>query len=214
MTVKERKEIYEQQVSGEEICRSILNDIEENLKFNISEFELYQIAKKIIKDHPKVQGIWHPIIIKFDQSTLATGIKHIPSKTIFYNEIAIIDIGIIVDGLELDYGQTYGKTKEARQLISVTDKVFDRFKGIVVNKKITPQVAYRNLCAIAEEYGVKQIADHAGHLLGSYPTQKSHVKIGIEFDQVECIPCGSWMLEVHLSDSYIGCFKERLVFVE
>lgn len=206
-------EIYEKQVIGQNCCRQVLDKIAQQLKPGVSELEIYNIAKSIIKSDEKIQGIWHPIVIKFDQSTLITGVSHKPDASTLYKEIAIIDLGIIVDGIELDYAQTFGISEEAKQLVHTTDKVLLEFTNLITKQKISPQTAFEQLCIIAKEHKVTQIAETAGHLLGLFPTMKSKVKISAEQSSLNSLPPGSWMLEVHLSNSRIAAFKEELVFI-
>lgn len=213
MVILQPSEVYKKQLIGQEFCKEILHNIAQQVKPEMNELELYDIAKIMIKNNHKIQGIWHPIVIKFDNSTLTTGVKHKPDASVLFKEIAIIDIGIIVDGIELDYAETLGISKEAKELINTTNKILEEFMNLLTTQKISPNLAFEHLCKLANSYKVTQIANTAGHLLGIFPTMKAKTKISAEKSDLTSIPPGSWMLEVHLSNSRIASFKEELVYI-
>ncbi len=207
------KKIHHYQ-SNSTLCKIVLEKAEQLLQPGMNELELYTKLKTFIKSIPEIEGIWHPITVKFDQSTLNTDIRYKPSEECKYNEIAIIDVGLIAGNIELDDAKTFGITPRAQSLIKKTDTIMNEFKRLCTNnKKLSPSQAFLELCKIAKSYGVVQIADTAGHILGEFPTIKSNVKIRTS-EEAQYFTPGSWMLEVHLSDGEIGCFKEELVFLD
>ena len=211
--IKRLKKIYNYQ-NNNILCKKILEEAEKLLRPGMSELELFTKLKNFITSIPEIEGIWHPIIVKFDSSTLNTDIAYKPSGNSTYNEIAIIDIGIIANGIELDDAKTFGVTQKAKTLIQKTDAIINKFKILCTeNKELQPKQAFLDLCEIAKLQGVTQIAKTAGHVLGEFPTIKSKIKIRAS-EEVEYFTPGSWMLEVHLSDGEIGCFKEELVFLK
>ena len=138
--------------------------------------------------------------------------KYKPDNKKKYSEIAIVDIGIISKGLELDYGRTFGRTEEALKLIKDTDNAISQFKSLLKTKIMSPKDAYKTLIKIAENNAVSQIAETAGHIIGKFPTKKSKIKIK-ESEEAETFSPGSWMIEVHLSNGIIGSLREDIIFL-
>lgn len=210
--MKQQKKVYDYQKNST-LCSQVLAEAERYLRIGMNELEFFTILKDLIKSNPEIEGIWHPIVVKFDHSTLTPGVSHQPNERVTYNEIAIVDIGIIAGGVELDYAKTFGATKRAKELIDVTDIVMEKFKQLCIqNQELSPKQAFFDLCEIAKHHGFTQIAESAGHVLGVFPSMKSKVKIKASEEAKHFTP-GSWMLEVHLSNGDIGSFKEELVFL-
>ncbi len=204
--------IYEYQKNNI-LCKQILEEAKKILQPGISELEVFTRLKVYIESIPEIERLWHPIKVKFDHSTLNTEITDKPSETSTYNEIAIIDIGIVANGIELDDAKTFGITSEAKILIEKTDQIMKEFKALIEDIRPSPRQAFLNLCDIALFYGVTQIAPTAGHVLGEFPTRKSKIKIR-ESEEAEFFTPGSWMLEVHVQMGNIAAFKEELIFLK
>lgn len=212
ISVVKMENIYQFQQNNT-LCKEVLEFANESLRPGMNELELFKNLKTFILNHPDIDSIWHPIVVKFDQSTLNVGVKHKPSESVVFNEIAIVDIGIVSAGIELDDAKTFGASQNAKDLIAVIDPIMMSFREFVLNSKSSPKEAYFELTKIARNYGVKQIAQDAGHILGVFPTMKSKIKIR-ESEEAKSFTNGSWMLEVHISDGKIGAFKEELVYID
>lgn len=159
--------------------------------------------------------IWHPTVLKFDESTLNTSVKHKPVANRKLTEIAIIDLGIVVDGLEIDCGDSFAFTPSSLQLTHHLHQVFQLAKSKLLQdwQSLAPSSLYKFICECAQNLGVQQISSSAGHLVGPYPTPKREVKI-----TSECIhthfPPGWWMIEIYLSNGKNAAFFEDCVYLE
>lgn len=195
--------------------KELVYRISKNLRSGMSEAEAYNYAKELIKNDPQIEGIWHPIVIKFDASTLIEGVKHKPERNVLLNSIAIIDLGIIVDGMELDYGISVSLNSNCAPLVEAANQLLAIAKDKLSEShgNMTPSGLYNWIAERALQMGYKFIASSAGHSLGAFPTPKSEIKIRPTESASSFERYKSWMIEVHISNGVYGAFCEDLVRV-
>ncbi len=193
----------------------IANEIASFLKIGLSEKDAYAYAKQLIKSDGQIEGIWHPIVIKFDESTLIKGVKYRPRDDIKLKNIAIIDLGLILEGIEIDYGITVSLNKKchallqsARSILNIAVKELEKS-----HHKYTPSGFYQFICEQTKKATLTQISESAGHSLGVFPTPKSKVKIRLNETAKDFSAYRAWMVEIHVSDGSYGAFFEDLVYL-
>lgn len=187
----------------------ILGEIEKCLQIGMTEKELFSKAEGIFEEFG-VSQIWHPTTIKFDENTLNPGISRSPSTTMKFTEMAIIDIGVVLDGLEVDCGRSYGISDTSQKLAKSAEAIFEEIKPFLSG--LSPAETFQKICTLAEKRKLTQIAESAGHKLGPYPTPKRLEKIQIN-NTNPSLSSGGWMVEIHVSDGKFGAFFEDFVFL-
>lgn len=195
--------------------KEVASEIASFLKTGVSEKEAYRQAIQIIKNDNRIEGIWHPIVIKFNKSTLIEGVKYRPLEEVKLKDIAVIDLGLIVDGVEIDYGITVGFSEKTQRLVRSAKDILNLSISELKesHNKYSPSSFYKFICEQAKAYNVDQIAQSAGHSLGVYPTSKSKVKIHPLESALDFSAYPAWMIEIHVSDGNYGAFFEDLVYL-
>lgn len=193
--------------------KEIFKHLASRLTPGVSEKEYYDFIIKTLIEQG-VEKNWHPVVVKFDESTFKEGVKHIPSSEIIYNHVAVLDVGFVLDGIELDFGETFTNDSNYFSLVEASKKIAS--EGIKLIKShdgdIPPNEVYTFLCKKAETYGFGMIAQNAGHRIGQYPTPKSEIKIR-KNDPAERFCGGGWMIEVHIGDGRFGAFFEDYFYL-
>lgn len=177
---------------------------EKNAKFQIIRF---------LKNHPEVNRIWHPVVLKFDQSTLNPNWHYSPADKVSFNDIAILNVGVVVDGIECEYADTWSikENSASEELIQKSKDIMNKLVTIV--DKHSASSLYDWLCEEANKVGLKPVTETIGHRIGLYRTDKKIAKIQHNHP-MKCFEPGAWMIELHLSDGVHGCFLEEFVWVE
>lgn len=191
---------------------NIISEAGASFTVGLSEVEAYNQLNEIMTKHG-IANFWHPTCIKFDDSTLQPGVRHRPQSDVFLNKIAIIDIGIIIDGFEVGCGKSFGFSDSGRKLAQSAKDIFlDTATFLKTNPATPPAQIYAWMSSRAKHYGYEQIAPTAGHALGAYPTPKKDPKISPK-DTNKNLSKGGWMIEVHISDGTHGAFYEDLIWI-
>lgn len=200
-------------IKRQQLGWSLIHQFAKQLTPGVLETEMCVALDQILTDNG-ASTIWHPTSLKFDASTLNTPVKHVPIVGRALQDIAIVDLGVVIDGLEIDCGTSFGFTPEAQKLIEAMHEVFDVTKQKLVNEYRTtsPAALYAFVCKEAKARGYQQIARSAGHLVGPYPTPKQEVKITSDC-QATSFPEGWWMIEIYLGDEKRGAFFEDCVYL-
>ncbi|MEQ9115881.1 MAG: M24 family metallopeptidase [Rickettsiales bacterium] len=196
-------------------AKEVVAKVASFLKPNLSEKEVYKFARETIKNDPDIEGIWHPITVKFDRSTLIDGVLHKPSEDVLLHEVAIIDLGLIINGVEIDYGVTVGFNKKAKQLANKAVEILHKALNELEQNfsKYSPAEFYKVIEGYAKESNLFLISKSAGHSLGIFPTPKSKIKIRPDETALDFKEYAAWMVEIQVSDGSIGAFFEDLVYL-
>lgn len=203
----------EQQKQAQSRGWEVLTSIAEDLEIGMLESDAAQMAAQKLSAAGITQ-IWHPTVIKFDGATMLPGVRHKACDTRALKQIAYIDLGVVIDGMEVDCGQSFGFSPEAKQIAqSASDICHEMIAWALLNKKETcPKRCYEEFLSLVEKSGYSAVSPTAGHRLGPYPTKKKETKISLK-DATDTFESGAWMLEAHISNGSIGAFHEELFFV-
>lgn len=211
--MKSMSELHAHHHEKQQFVWSLIRNYAKKLKPGMLEAEMYAELNHVLAQNG-ASKIWHPTVLKFDESTLNTSVKHtsVPGRTL--NEIAVIDLGVIIDDLEIDCGDSFGFTPSAQRLVTAMHDVFDVTKQkLLTDFQITsPAELYEFVSEQAKQRGFMQIAPSAGHLVGPYPTPKRDVKI-TPTCEAKSFPEGWWMIEIYLGDGVRGAFFEDCVYL-
>lgn len=203
---------YQDYLKRQNIGWDILTEAKEWLQPGINEVEAHEKLTATFKNF-NITDFWHPTCIKFDTSTLKPGVRHKASKDTCLQNMAIIDIGIIINGFEVDCGRSFGFNDETKKLAQTSEDIFLETKQKLKQEPtLAPADIYKYICDRATHHNYEQIAPTAGHSLGAYPTPKRDPKISPKDSNSQLTPEG-WMIEVHISDSKNGAFFEDLIWV-
>lgn len=170
-----------------------------------------------LESHYKEMGvtqIWHPTCVKFNEATRIPGVRHKASDSVLLEDIMYFDLGVVIDGVEVDCGKTFGFTPEAQKIAEVSEIICrETAEKILSNQKtLSPAEAYRFMESRAKHYGYELAADTAGHRLGPYPTSKREIKMSGD-DAAPSFTSGGWMIEVHIRDEKRGAFFEDVLYL-
>ncbi len=196
------------QSKGWELLHSIASDLE----LGMSEAQASELAEAKLKSFG-VNQIWHPTVIKFEEATSVPGVRHKPSSSRLLANIAYIDLGVVIDGMEVDCGKSFGFSQASSDLAEASEKICKQMiSEILSSSLVSPSAAYQQYLNIVEGTKYSSAGGTAGHRLGPYPTKKKETKISPK-DVSECFQPGAWMFEAHLTDGSWGAFHEELFFV-
>ncbi len=189
----------------------ILDSIAARFDLGMTEVEAFKVAEEQLKKFGVAQ-VWHPTVVKFEEATVLPGVRHKPSNLRKLESIAYIDLGVVIGGVEVDCGKSFGFTDQARRLASDAEKICHAMiTRILQDSSISPSKSYSQYLELAESAGYRAVGKTAGHRLGPYPTKKKETKISAS-DASSSFESGAWMFEVHLSSRAIGAFHEELFF--
>ena len=179
----------------------------------MNELEAQRMAAATLAECGVAQT-WHPTALKFDFSTLAPGVGQKPNPHSVLQHIAILDLGIVLEDIEVDCGLTLGFTPQAKRLAALAKSLCAETIHAVqtAHTPLRPSDAFAWIEQRALALGVRQIAPAAGHRLGPYPTPKKATKIRV-LDEAEVFEKGGWMVEVHITDGTFGAFHEDFFWV-
>ena len=162
---------------------------------------------------------WHPLVVKADAHSLKPGVAHKAESGVRASEIVVIDLGVVVDGLEVDCGLSVGFTPRASALALASQELTHAVIDFILLKHhlgghCSPADAHAELLRLAAARGLTHVAPNAGHRVGPFPTRKSESKIRAGDPALRFEP-GAWMVEVHVADAAgdIAAFYEDCVYV-
>lgn len=190
----------------------IFQEIKNLIYPGISELKAKNSIIGFLENHPEVEKFWHPVVVKFDQSTANPEFGYQPSNDVQCHSIALVDVGFVIEGYEVDYAETWllRPNKKMQQLVDSAKIILAQ--AISEITRHTPSSLYRHIQELALMAGFKQIAESGGHRLGYYPTKKSDSKIKAN-NPTDHFDSGGWMVEVHISDGQYGAFFENVAWI-
>jgi Xaa-Pro dipeptidase len=173
-----------------------------------------------------VRKYWHRRVIRSGPHTRMLFRELPPDRTIEEDDIVSLDLGIVFEELEADFGRSYvlGHHPEKVRLVSDLAVIFRECQELYA---ATPAITGRELHAFVGDASKKRGWTfgglHAGHLIGAFPfscEERDHARNRIRPDNEW--PMGApgpngearhWILEVHLLDptGAFGGFCEELL---
>jgi len=159
---------------------------------------------------------WHPLVVKADLNSTRPGVAHKATSGALAQSIVVLDVGVVVEGLEIDCGLSVGFTPRAQSLAMASCELTQGVISYIQSHAAlcSPASVYNELLRQANARGLTQLDVSAGHRTGPYPTPKRETKIRADDSAARFEP-GCWMVEVHVTDAAgdIAAFYEDCVYV-
>ncbi len=205
-------QVIEKTKHAAEIAERLLNDISQIIKPGISEGKARKEALKLYEKYGITKN-WHNPYIFFGTNTILTFKDKTKEELILQKEdIAYIDIGPIIDGVEGDTGHTlvFGNNPLFKELQHQSEKIFNSSVDFWRKNKPTGIELYDFVYKETENSDFIFNLNPAGHLIGSFP----HKGWKEGLNTYPYIPePGYWILEIqirHPEKSY-GAFFEAVL---
>jgi Xaa-Pro aminopeptidase len=217
MQTREVKEYTNEQViektrETSELTHKVLNEISSFIKPGISEIRAREVAGEVLESY-EIKKSWHKPYIYFGQNTILTFMdKPTEEKILQESDIAYIDIGPIINGIEGDSGHTlvFGINALFLDLKLQSERIFKLALDFWKKSAPTGIVLYEYIYKLTNEAGYVFNLNPAGHLIGSFPHKGW--KKGLNTYPHTPEP-GYWILEVqirHPKEPY-GAFYEKVL---
>lgn len=173
-----------------------------------------------------VEKHWHRRVVRSGPHTRLLFRELPPDRTIEEDDIVSLDLGVVFDELEADFGRSYvlGEDPEKRRLVGDLATIFAACRALyLASPEITGRDLFAHVCEAATARGWSFGGEHAGHLIGAFPfstEERNHARNRIrpdnEWPMHAAGPHGEprhWILEVHLLDptGAFGGFYEELI---
>jgi Xaa-Pro aminopeptidase len=191
----------------------LLAEVAAFLKPGLAESEMGKMIDAHLAQSALVQ-YWHKPYVRFGQHTQLSYYNVVKNEDFILKptDIAYLDIGPIIEGIEGDAGQTYviGKNPEYEAIQACCQCLFTL--GLNYWKACNPtgKVLYDYLTQEALKYGYVLDLDPAGHMIGTFPHKGW--KKGINHFNYP-LDAGIWILEIHLLSpcGQFGAFYENIL---
>lgn len=191
----------------------ILNEITAFIKPGLLESEATEKAEEIYQKYD-VQRLWHPTQIRFGKNTTLT---YMDTKEedirLKEDDIAYVDIGVVLDGIEGDVGHTlvFGKNLLFKEMQKLVQETFKQAVAFWRQNNCTGIELYNFVVEKIEAAGFEfNLKPTAGHLIGAYPHKGWKRGLNTYPNPVES---GMWVLEVQCRHPKLpyGAFYEDVV---
>lgn len=200
-------------IAAAKLAHHLLDAILASLKPGMLESEVKQMALDLFA----AQGIektWHPPYVRFGEHTLLTFQDRAQDDyTLQKTDIAFVDIGIVLDGIEGDAGRTvsFGGNPLHTKLQKASEAIFHDAREFWKQQNPSGIALYEHIHSLAKKDGLLFSLDPAGHLIGEFP-HKGWKKGINHFPQP--VEAGKWILEIQIRHPEIpaGAFYENLLY--
>lgn len=191
---------------------ALLQEITAFLKPGVTEGQARDFALTVFKRHGVSQK-WHNPYIYFGSNSILTFLdKPVEEKTLQEEDIAYIDIGPIVNGVEGDAGQTvvFGNNPLFHEMKQQSERIFQLAVTYWREKNPTGVELYEYIHKLTQEAGYVFHLNPAGHLIGSFPHKGW--KDGLNTYPFTPEP-GLWILEIQFRHPELayGAFYEAVL---
>lgn len=162
-----------------------------------------------------VERLWHPHKFRVGTDTTKPFRKKSdPEIKLQENDIYFMDIGIVVNGHEADYGQTFtvGQNLEYAKAQKSVREIFNELQDSWRETDISGENLYNNATELAKTKGFELNLAMDGHRLGDYPHGVFYKGSLSKFDKkpIEDL----WVLEVlikHPTEEFGAFFEDILI---
>jgi methionine aminopeptidase len=198
-----------------DVARELTYELSSLIRPGMQEEDALSIYHKLCSKY-SVDKQWHPPKIRFGPNTVCNFKENSLPYVLKEEDIFFIDIGLVVEGHEADYGETF-----------VTGDLYDHKLIANASKKIFEQTSYEWACHLkngpllynfakikAHESGFRLNDESDGHRIGDFP-HKLFFRGGITECDEQLIP-NAWILEIHLwmPDKSYGAFFEDILTID
>ena len=166
-----QEQVLEKTKHAAKVADDLLHEISKIIKPGITETKARAKAQEIYAKYG-IKKSWHKPYIYFGMNTILNFMdKPKEEKTLQEEDLAYIDIGPIIDGVEGDAGHTlvFGNNSLFNELKFQSEKIFNL--GVDFWRKNNPTgiELYKHIHKLTEEAGFIFNLNPAGHLIGSFP---------------------------------------------
>ncbi|MFW0776595.1 MAG: M24 family metallopeptidase [Rickettsiales bacterium] len=200
-------------IAAAKLAHHLLDEILTQLKPGVRESEIKQYALDCFARN-NIEKTWHPPYVRFGDNTLLTYMdKAHEDRVLGEDDIAFVDIGIVLDGIEGDAGRTVSMGNDTIKLAlrEASQSLFHTARDFWKKENPSGVVLYDFIHEQAKKQGFEFILDPAGHLIGEFPHRGW--KRGINHFP-ETIDPAKWILEIQIRhpELPIGSFYENLLY--
>lgn len=200
-------------IAAAKLAHHLLDEILAQIKPGVRESEIKQYALDCFARNG-IERTWHPPYVRFGEHTLLTFMdKAKEDRVLAETDIAFVDIGIVLEGIEGDAGRSvqFGGNPLHKKLQSASESIFHDARSFWKEKNPTGIVLYEHIHALAKAQGFVFCLDPAGHLIGEFPHRGW--KRGINHFP-ETVEAGKWILEIQVRhpELPVGSFYENLLY--
>lgn len=158
--------------------------------------------------------IWHPVIVRFGEATLATFKERTdPTQVLGEQDIFFVDIGSVWQSHESDAGDTFvvGGDPEMHARADAAQALWHKVANHWRQYKTSCQALYAYAAERAEALGWRMNQDIKGHRVCDFP--HAIYKAGNLGDFGKCPNTGLWILEIQIAHPSrpFGAFYEDLL---
>lgn len=158
--------------------------------------------------------IWHPVIIRIGEATLATFKERTdPTRVLREQDIFFVDIGPVWQGHEGDAGDTFvvGNDPEMHACAQAARALWQEVADHWRQNRTSGQALYAYAVERAETMGWRLNQDIKGHRVCDFP--HAIYKAGSLGDFGKCPQTGLWILEIQIAHPTrpFGAFYEDLL---
>ncbi|AVS76331.1 M24 family metallopeptidase [Paracidovorax cattleyae] len=188
----------------------------EGIRPGMTEQQAQEHAKGVLQQMG-MDRIWHPIIIRFGEATLATFRERTdPTRVLGDRDIFFVDIGPVWQAHEGDAGDTFvvGDDPEMHACAQAARALWHEVAGHWRHHKTSGQALYAYAAERAEAMGWRLNQDIKGHRVCDFP--HAIYKAGNLGDFGLCPATGLWILEIQIAHPSrpFGAFYEDLLLEE
>ena len=152
---------------------------------------------------------WHAPQIRFGQNTLyAFGRPSSHAMTLKNEDIYIIDIGPVFNGVEADYAITISTAPQYDALVATAKEIWNATHQAWIDHNYNGMDLYFYAQKQAQESGYILDFSEGGHRIGPFPHERS-APSDLKYLDTEVVD-GEWILEIKLIDPIhkVGAFFE------
>lgn len=202
-------------VNTNQLTRIILDEICDFVVPGVKESEVLQYTDLVFKQH-KIDRIWHKPEVRFGDNTTLTYLdRSKKDNQLQTQDIAFIDIGIVINGIEGDAGKTlvFGDNALHQDIAIATKELFHEARNFWLEQSPTGIELYSYLIQRAKVRGYICNLNPAGHLIGSFSHATAKWKYGLN-EYPDRIEACRWILEVQIRHPQLnvgGFFEDLLI---
>jgi Xaa-Pro aminopeptidase len=158
--------------------------------------------------------LWHPSLVRLGANTLKTFDEAgDPQQVLAENDIFFIDLGVVWDGHEGDFGDSFvvGDDVEMQACADAARSLWQQVSQYWSEQRVSGQELYRYAHERAQAAGWRLYAQVSGHRLGDFPHARHHAG---SLAQWPTLPAsGLWVLDIQIAhpSRAFGAFYEDLL---
>lgn len=200
----------EQLAKAQQVAKDLFRSFVPKIEIGMDEMDLI----KAFLEHQKAAGHpknWHPPKIRIGKNTLYPyNVKSTFTETLHAHSFLFIDIGVIVEGYESDYGESLFMGGD-HPLVTAGLEIWQQLRDYWFQQKATGKQIYQLGRELAVQKGLELDCIEGGHPIGKFPHSREGAQDMSELDETPREY--QWILEVKLIDHQreLGSFYEDML---